>query len=191
MMKILALTFLIISTQCFADIEKIYSPSKEESINYTCADDNCSAWIESKTTKISLFNDLPTSTINAQWHTPELARISFSCGSSCNVSFFYQKEYGASKPIRDMMALDKKRVCILKPTLDGKGIAVEKIFYKNGEKYYWQANYNDPKFGFYTQSAVIFSTIKGKFLINGQLKLSYLNSKGVNTELLINQKCPD
>lgn len=191
MMKIIPIALLIISTTCFADIERFESPNKDESINYTCADGSCSAWIESKTTRISVFNDLPISTLNARWYSPELARISFSCGSPCNVSFFYQKEYGVSKPIRDMMALDTQRACVLKPMNDGKGIAVEKIFNNGNEKYYWQAKYNDPKFSFYTQSAVIFSTIKGKFLANGKLKLNYLNSKGKNMEALINQKCPD
>ncbi|WP_143477814.1 hypothetical protein [Pseudogulbenkiania subflava] len=191
MRKIFVVALYAVSIPCFAEIVRLNSPDKTESINYSCADDGCSAWIDSDTGKISLFKDVPTSTVSAKWHSPRLAGVSFSCGSPCNISFFYQKGNGVSKPVHDVLALDAQRACVLKPTDDGKGIALAPIFYEGGAKYYWQARYSDPRFGFYTQSAVIFSTIKGKFQTDGKLKLSYLNKDGNNTEKLIDQKCPD
>jgi hypothetical protein len=190
MKKILAIALCSVSIPCFAEIIRLSSPDKTESINYSCTDDGCSSWIDSDTGKISLFKDVPTSTVSAKWYSSRLAGVSFSCGSPCNVSFFYQKGNGASKPVHDVLALDAKRACVLKPTDDGKGIALAPIFYKDGIKYYWQARYSDSKFGFYIQSAVIFSTIKGKFQTDGRLKLSYLNKDGNNIEKLIDQKCP-
>ncbi|WP_174873982.1 hypothetical protein [Vogesella oryzae] len=180
-----------ISASCFAEKVILSSPDKTESISYICTDDGCSAWIDTEIGKISLFNGIPTCTVRAKWHSTRLAEVSFSCGSPCNISFFYQKGNGVSKPTHDVLALDAQRYCVLKPTDDGKGIALAPIFYKGGAEYYWRARYSDPKFGFYTQSAVIFSTIKGNFQTVGRLKLSYLNKDGNNTAKLIDQKCPD
>lgn len=191
MKKTLTIALCAVSMPCFAEIVKLSSSDKTESIIYSCDDGGCSAWIDSDGSKTGLFKDVPTSTVSAKWRLLRLAEVTLSCGSPCNVSFFYRKENGVSKPLHDVLAVDAKRACVLKPTDDGKGIEIAPIFNKNGAKYYWQARYSDPKFGFYTQSAVIFSTIKGTFEADGKLKLSYLNKDGNNTEKLIDQRCPD
>lgn len=190
MKKSLTVALCAVSMPCFSEVAKLSSSDTAESIYYSCVDGGCSAWIGSDGKTIGLFKDVPTSTVSAKWSSLGLAEVTLSCGSPCNVSFFYRKENGVSKPMHDVLALDARRTCVLKPMDDGQGIEVAPIFYKDGARYYWQARYSDPKFGFYKQSAVIFSTIKGKFQTDGRLRLSYLNKDGNNTEKLIDQKCP-
>lgn len=92
MRKIFVVALYTVSVPCFSEIVKLSSPDKMESINHSCTDGSCSAWIDSDTGKVSLFKDVPTSTVSAKWHSPRLVGVSFSCGSPCNISFFIRKE---------------------------------------------------------------------------------------------------
>lgn len=165
--------------------DNIKSPRGDSSILYTCNDNNCSAWAVDNDSKVLIFKNVPTNTISAKWLSADLAQVGFSCGSPCSVSFFYSKKHGVSQPRQDVIAVDTKGLCLLSPSQDG--IFVSNIF--DDSKKIWSVKYNDKNFQFYTQSAVIFSTINGKFDSNGNLKISYIDASGKDSTRTIASPC--
>ncbi|QEL55438.1 hypothetical protein [Chromobacterium paludis] len=178
---------LLLSFSAFAEENRTPSPDKKETLIYNCRETSCSAWIETGGEKHFFFQDVPTNTVSAKWLTTSLAQVSFSCGSPCSVSFFYTKGKGVSKDIHDVLAINPKRSCVLIPIDDG--IATYSIFGKIQDPSLWHAKYNDKRFNFYTQSAVIFSTIHAKFDQDGTLRLNFTKKNGEEAQHKVIKAC--
>lgn len=184
---IVSLVPLITSSIATAEEIKIASPTKKETITYKCSNSFCSAWVEDGNSKLFFFKEVKTATITAKWASPDLAHVSFSCGSPCSVSFFYKKTKGISKEIHDILAINTSKDCVLTPTEDG--IATFPIFATSQINPFWYIKYNDKKINFYTKSAVIFSTIHAKFNKDDSLEFKYTKNNGSEGKYKVEDPC--
>ncbi|TDR73802.1 hypothetical protein [Paludibacterium purpuratum] len=162
------------------------SPDQSTVIEHSCGEQGCSAWVAGTSGKTMIVDEAHTQDIAVQWLNNDLADVHFSCGSPCTAHFFYDRHRGVSRPIGDVMAVDTKRLCALRPTQEG--LEVVPMYGPKGPRF-WQVRYNDPKYAFDTGSVVVFAGIEARFQADGGLSLNYTDRNGRRAKRLVQPKC--
>ncbi|STQ89901.1 hypothetical protein [Iodobacter fluviatilis] len=172
MFKIFMFLMVCISSSlAFADVEKdtVFSSDGMHSLHYECADFKCDFWVkDNHATEVKLLSKIKARYPAISWLNPSLAQIILSCGSDCNIKYYYHVKNGLSIPLQQVLAIEANKQCVLLATENG--LSLENIY---SRKVRLKIPYTDPSMKFDQSRAVMYVGMEATFDHKGGLILNY------------------
>ncbi|WP_164521403.1 hypothetical protein [Iodobacter ciconiae] len=162
---------LFFTPQVFADVENdsVFSSDGMHSMHYKCVDFKCDFWVkDNHATEVKLLSKIKARYPAISWLNPSLAQIVLSCGSDCNIKYYYHVKNGLSNPLQQVLAIEANKQCVLLAT--EKGLSIENIY---SRKVRLKISYTDPNMKFDLTRAVMYVGMEATFDDKGGLIFNY------------------
>lgn len=161
----------IFSSLVFADVEKDTAVASDgmHSMHYKCVDFKCDFWVkDNHATEVKLLSKIKARYPTVSWLNTSLAQIVLSCGSDCNIKYYYHVKNGLSNPLQQVLAIEANKQCVLLATENG--LSIENIY---SRKVSLKIPYTDSSMKFDQSRAVMYVGMEATFDDKGGLILNY------------------
>lgn len=162
---------LFFTPQVFADVENdsVFSSDGMHSMHYKCVDYKCDFWVkDNHATETKLLSKIKARYPAISWLNPSLAQIVLSCGSDCNIKYYYHVKNGLSSPLQQVLTIEANKQCVLLATENG--LSIENIYSRKSSL---KIPYTDSSMKFDQSRAVMYVGMEATFDGKGGLILNY------------------